>query len=184
MFEVELKARLNEAQPIEELLREKGFTVTKEVYERDCYFNAPDRNFALTDEALRLRHVTKVSGENSVLLTYKGPKRGGGIKSRVEHEAQLNDPETIETILLALGYKRIFEVKKKRLYYINGETTATVDYVEDLGKFIEIELQASNETEEYEATAEINTLRAELGVKQNDCTTKSYLEQLLELTNK
>lgn len=184
MFEVELKARLSEAHQIEEQLIEIGFLLIKEVYERDCYFNAPDRDFALTDEALRLRHVTDASGENSALLTYKGPKRGEGIKSRIEHEANLCDPATIESILLALHYKRVLEVKKKRLYYISGEFTVTIDYVEGLGKFIEIELQASNEVEECAAIEKINALGAKLSIQKNSYITKSYLEQLLELNNK
>ena len=52
----------------------------------DHYFNAPDRDFAQTDEAFRLRRIG--TGE---LLTYKGPKRDADTKTRTEVELRLAD---------------------------------------------------------------------------------------------
>ena len=52
--------------------------------ETDRYFNAPDRDFARTDEALRLRQAGRLN-----ILTYKGPKLDALSKTRSEIEAPL-----------------------------------------------------------------------------------------------
>ena len=52
----------------------------------DCYYAHPVRDFAASDEALRLRQV----GENNY-ITYKGPKLDTTTKTRREIEISLPD---------------------------------------------------------------------------------------------
>ena len=54
--------------------------------EADHYFNAPDRDFARTDEAFRLRRIGAAN-----FVTYKGPKRDAQRKMRTEIEVPLPD---------------------------------------------------------------------------------------------
>ena len=72
--------------------------------EADHYLNAPDRDFARTDEALRLRRI----GENT-FLTYKGPRRDAASKTRTEVEVPCPPGEaTAEAYLKlfrSLGYR-------------------------------------------------------------------------------
>ena len=90
MLEVELKFPLDDALSLRERLVSVGAEAKSMVVQSDAYFNHPARDFAQTDEALRIRTV----GDESV-VTYKGPKLGGSAKTRFELEFQL-DAKTSE----------------------------------------------------------------------------------------
>src|SRR5215208_5003779 len=81
MLEVEVKYRLSDPAAVEARLRAWGAIVVADHEEADHYLNAPDRDFARTDEAFRLRRI----GERN-LLTYKGPRLDATSKTRKEIE--------------------------------------------------------------------------------------------------
>src|SRR5262249_22673855 len=74
--------------------------------EADHYFNAPDRDFAITDEALRLRRVGLAN-----FVTYKGPKRDRLTKTRTEIEVPLAEGDRAAgdfvNLLKLLGYRPV-----------------------------------------------------------------------------
>src|SRR5262245_11702826 len=81
MLEVEVKYRLASTETVEARLREWGATVIADHAEADHYLNAPDRDFARTDEALRFRRIG-----DQTFLTYKGPRHDPKSKTRPELE--------------------------------------------------------------------------------------------------
>src|SRR5262245_2449607 len=84
MVEVEQKFRDVDFAVLERRLRELGAVEGKQREEADHYFNAPDRDFARTDEALRIRRIGSAN-----CVTYKGPKRDLQTKTRTEIEVPL-----------------------------------------------------------------------------------------------
>src|SRR5205085_2625708 len=56
-YEVEQKFRLSDLPGIDEKLRQLGAVDGPTVVQVDCYFRHPSRDFAQTDEALRIRTV-------------------------------------------------------------------------------------------------------------------------------
>ena len=120
---------------IDQIIKSAEFL--QEKYEEDIYFSSPIRDFKETDEALRVRY----SGENTI-LTYKGPKLDKISKSREEFEAFVSGD--IEEILQKLGYRMVLNVRKKRRVYAYREFTVSIDDVEDLGEYIEVELKSDN----------------------------------------
>jgi adenylate cyclase class 2 len=165
MLELEMKAKIDKYTRgrIDRILREAKFI--EEKVEEDIYFSSPIRDFRETDEALRIRY----SGENSI-LTYKGPKLDKISKSREEFEAFVSGE--IEEILQKLGYKKILNVRKKRKVYLYKDYTVSIDDVEDLGEYIEIELKSENlqDIKRIENLFEVLFLESER---------RSYLELLL-----
>jgi len=165
MLELEMKAKIDKYTRgrIDQILREAKFI--EEKVEEDIYFSSPIRDFRDTDEALRIRY----SGENSI-LTYKGPKLDKISKSREEFEAFVSGE--IEEILQKLGYKKILNVRKKRKVYLYKDYTVSIDDVEDLGEYIEIELKSENlqDIKRIENLFEVLFLESER---------RSYLELLL-----
>ena len=69
MYEVELKFDLKENERFIERLENMTVRFRDSMEQIDRYFSHPIRNFAQTDEALRLRQV----GEE-VKVTWKGPR--------------------------------------------------------------------------------------------------------------
>jgi adenylate cyclase class 2 len=167
MLEIEIKARIKSPKEIEKAIINQGGSFRMEVTEEDIYFSHPNRNFAKTDEALRLRAV-----EGKFYLTYKGPKLDKITKTREEFNIQVNDLENSNKILKSLGFEVVLPVKKKRRYLRLGAFDIMLDFVDGLGSFIEVEKKG-----EYNPQELIDFL-AGLGIYESE--TKSYLELALE----
>ncbi|UCG69619.1 MAG: class IV adenylate cyclase [Thermoplasmata archaeon] len=177
-IEIEAKAYTKNLKEIEQKIREIGAKQTWEGEQKDTYYNHPERDFAKTDEALRVREE-----DGKVILTYKGPKIDNLTKTREEIKVQVKDLSSILEILLKLGFKEVFKVKKHRKIFLLEDFKICLDSVENLGDFVEIETSVSSEVSE-EKISEIrdSILRTmeEWGLLELE--RKSYLELLLAKT--
>jgi adenylate cyclase class 2 len=178
--EIEMKFPVADFGPIEARLagmhaRPHGNPQT----EIDQYFNAPDRDFAQTDEAFRLRQV-----ESEYRITYKGPKRDQQTKTRTEIEVPLGDGDqagqACARLFIHLGYRPVAIIRKRRRTFQmeRGEFPVEIclDEVEGVGHFAEIEIVGSEESVER-AREVVQGLAQELGLR--DSERRSYLELLL-----
>lgn len=165
MLELEMKAKMDKYTKgrIDQILRRAEFL--EERIEDDVYFSSPIRDFKETDEALRVRY----SGDKAI-LTYKGPKLDKISKSREEYEAYVSGE--IEQILQKLGYTKLLNVKKKRKVYLYKDFTISIDAVEELGEFLEVELKSEN----LQDVKRIENLFDDLFLESER---RSYLELLL-----
>ena len=179
MLEIEVKYRLEDESAFRDALLALGAESDGIHNEQDRYFNAPDRDFAATDEALRLRSIDSMN-----VMTYKGPKRPGETKSREEIETLLmpgrESADEMGKILLKLGYRFVSVVRKEREgYAIPGEefsVHATIDRVEEVGTFAELEIVTDEEG--YER-AQIEVLAMAKRLNLTMVERRSYLELLL-----
>ncbi|HQR08295.1 MAG TPA: class IV adenylate cyclase [Gemmatales bacterium] len=176
MLEVEMKFKVTMPERIQEQLNIMGFLPGEKHFESDRYYNAPDRDFAQSDEALRIRQV----GDESQ-LTYKGPKQGAKGKVRTEHEVQLNEGSArmMHQILVDLRYKPSIEVNKERTFYrhlAQKDIEIAWDEVQGLGTYIELELKVP-EGDQAEALFCLQSLAESMGLRQEE--RRSYLELLL-----
>ena len=77
-----------------------------ELVQRDRYFNHPSRDFAQTDEALRIRTQGR-----ETRITYKGPIVDSQTKTRREIEipvgAHDGDDEKLAQVLVLLGFREV-----------------------------------------------------------------------------
>lgn len=173
MIEVEVKFRIENIKEVEEKM-EKMAELIIEKTEYDIYFNSPWKDFKKSDEALRIRRDTE--GTN---ITYKGPKIDSRTKSREEVKLDISDYRYGVELLKGLGFNPFGEVVKNRKIYDLEGATVTVDRVENLGEFLEIELQA-NDSEVDKKTEQIFSLAKKLGFSEEQSIRKSYLELLME----
>ena len=172
MLEVEAKFAVPDPGEVRARLTLQGVRMARRQQERDIYYNAPHRDFGETDEALRVRY-----DDTGVTVTYKGPKiRVGSAKAREEFNLSVASGETLETILSRTGFLRAAVVSKVREFYEIGDVTVTLDDVEGLGTFIEIEILTEEGGED--AARRIGAIAEDLGVEGPPIYT-SYLEMLL-----
>jgi adenylate cyclase class 2 len=179
MFEVELKFPLSDPGLVHKRLQEFGATPQPAVEQADLYFNHPCRDFAQTDEALRIRS----QGDRQV-LTYKSALVDSQTKTRREIEIVLGPAETrerISEVLTLLGFTSVFEVRKVRhpqhLTWRDREYEVAFDDVAGLGRFVEVETLADIQ-DRAAAIQDILALSSELGLSRPE--QRSYLRLLLE----
>ena len=155
---MEVEAKFPYREEVEERVREIAELII-EKYEQDVYFAHPCRDFAQTDEALRIRRDAE-----EVTVTYKGPKVDSETKSREEIKLKVDDFEAAREILEKLGFKAVAEVKKLRRIYGLGEAIICLDEVEGLGKYVEIEVEAEN----IEVKEKVFQIAERLGYSRNE----------------
>jgi 2-amino-4-hydroxy-6-hydroxymethyldihydropteridine diphosphokinase len=164
-FELEPKLRAlgAEAEPVERHV--------------DRYFNSPARDFAATDEALRLRSVGA-----ETILTYKGPKVDAATKTRFELEVpvEARHEQDLAEVLRRVGFREVRTVEKTRrpfgMRWRGRRMTVSIDAVAGLPPFIELETIAED-AEVDDARAALEALAEELGLANRE--RRSYLEMLL-----
>lgn len=185
MYEVEVKvpADLSAVRDRLQAVRAERFHALEQV---DTYYGAPDRDFAETDEALRTREERPLNNgdrePNDVVtkLTYKGPKVDAASKTRTEHETAVADPEELHGILVGLGYTPVETVRKERVFYEYDGYTVTLDRVDDVGSFVEVECELDAAGGVEEARDGAFAVLRELGLDPDTQIRRSYLGLLLD----
>jgi adenylate cyclase class 2 len=172
MLEVELKVKIPSLDPAREQLVRRNAQSCGKVHEHDVYYNAPHRDFSITDEAVRVRYT----GDHAV-VTYKGPKiKKFGLKAREELNFAVESGKIFETMLDRLGFTKTLEVNKWRETFRLGTASVSLDTVDGLGTFAEIEVIVENESDN--PTGQIGKIAKEIGV-DGEPILASYLELLL-----
>lgn len=183
MYEVELKFPARDLAALEQKLVGLAARFGDPIDQIDRYFAHPTRDFAKTDEALRLRRVGA-----DVAITWKGPRIDSSTKTRREIELPLAvvGPAGSRTLqdwtelLESLGFRQVMEVAKRRrparVPWHGSEVDVALDRVEGLGEFVELEVQA-RQGELPQARGVIESLATELGCGEQE--RRSYLELLL-----
>ena len=179
MIEVEVKAKIENFQDMEKKLEKLGAIKSKKEFQEDIYFNSPIVDFAKTDEALRIR-TTKENDSENIFITYKGPKIDSKSKTREEIEINIEDSAKCAKIFETLGFNKVRAVKKNRQYYKYENFEISLDDVEGLSPYMEIEIALEDGTDYNEAQNRIFELFSELGIEDGFERT-SYLELLEKL---
>jgi adenylate cyclase, class 2 len=176
MIEVEVKVRADHSK-VRPILEKIGASKIGIEEQSDTYFAAPYRDFAKTDEALRIRSLG-----GQAVLTYKGPKLDKVSKTREELETPVDEATTAK-IFQALGFLEAGIVRKKREIFNAGEIIVCLDAVEGLGEFLEVELDVEGEKYIKSARDQLFEFLAQLGLNEKDSIRTSYLEMVLEMKN-
>jgi adenylate cyclase class 2 len=163
------------------MARLRGLEATELEVQRqvDTYWRHPCRDFRATDEAFRIRQI-----DQDAVVTYKGARLPGGMKTRPEVELPLAEGtvEGWQTILKSLGFEVARQVSKTRrtwrVVHLNQTFTLARDEVDQLGCFVEIELLVDSLEDLPMAEQQIASLASLLGLDQP--VTRSYLGMLLD----
>lgn len=176
MLEAEVKLALDgdAVAALRARLASLGATPHGRHAQADTYFAHPQRDFRTTDEALRLR-----SEDGALRLTYKGPKLDPPRKTREEIEFALGTDHVTATALLErLGFRAAAVVRKRREELLlpgKFHATVSIDDVEGLGTFCEIEVAANDVAQ---GRARLEDVQLRLGLGGLAPIAESYLELL------
>lgn len=172
VIEVETKIEVQNLTEIAVRLRSLGAAYLGATSQYDTYLNAPHRDYAETDEALRVRET-----DSGTEITYKGPKQQkSGSKARTEITLAVAGAEDAIRLLTATGFYTSAVVKKEREEFSYCGTTIALDRVEGLGTYIEIEVLTDADIQA--ANTIIESVKKELQISGAHIP-ESYLELLL-----
>ncbi len=177
MIEVEVKAKINSFSEMEEKLENLGAVKSKSEFQEDIYFASPIVDFAKTDEALRIRTTN-----NDIFITYKGPKLNKDAKTRKEVEMSIESAAKAKDIFEEIGFREVRTVRKNRQYYRYENFEISLDDVEGLSPYMEIEIVLADGEDYTQAQDKIFKFFEKLGITDGFERT-SYLELLEKLNN-
>jgi adenylate cyclase class 2 len=136
--EIEAKLKVESLEDVRCKLVELGAEFMAEQLQKDFYFDDEDRTLTKTDQCLRLRREL-VDNSERFFLTYKGAKEEDQFKKRQEIDIEIEDPDSMEKMLIALGYNRVLVLEKKRKTWRYRDCVVALDELPSLGVFVEIE---------------------------------------------
>lgn len=178
-LEVEQKYRvLSHQEVLRRLVELQASELTPE-RQCDTYLQHPSRDFGVTGEAFRIREVNE-----DAVVTYKGARLAGAVKTRSEIEIALavNTQREWMQVWLALGFREVAQVRKQRRSFVipfeSTSLTIALDDVVRLGTFVEVEAIVHDRTTLPEIQQHILDVAKLLGL--NEVEPRSYLRQLLE----
>ena len=138
---VETEAKYSVANPtaMRAALLELGFTVQKEVSQRDEYYDLADESLSHLDYVIRVRREN-----GKIMFTFKGPRffTATADYSRLEFQFSVNE-EDLMTELQRHGLKQTWCLEKRTTDFRRGDEQVRVslDEVPEIGSFAEIEGQ-------------------------------------------
>jgi adenylate cyclase class 2 len=154
--------------------------------QKDHYFTPPPIRAIEKGSVLRIREE-KYEGEmKRVVLSYKTPNiLNTGVETREETEVEVvGDVQTVRELLERLQAKPLVSVTKERaeyaLTYEDVGFTVTLDRVETLGSFVEIELVSTQKGDVKQLIALGDQLAAELGLDLSKKISLGYHELMLK----
>ncbi|MDQ3666622.1 MAG: class IV adenylate cyclase, partial [Acidobacteriota bacterium] len=133
-IEIEKKYRLTKKQheSARRRLPEIGATLQSEEFEENTLYGG--KGLEVSRSVLRLRRVA-----DRAILTYKKSlPAASSIKHQREDETQVDDPEALNSILAALGFKPALIYEKRRETWVLGKAEIVIDEL-PFGLFMEIE---------------------------------------------
>ena len=179
MLEVEVKLKLEEFDSVAKKLVEMGYEKGTTIYEYDNYYNSDFNDLKAADKALRIRkHLNVENNALKFVLNYKGPKCDDYTMTREETQFEVPSLELGESVINGLGYKVAGHVEKTRIHYVKDGVKVCLDDVTDLGKFMEIEVMAGDDSGYDDAIRVINEILHGLGYTMEQTIRESYLSMI------
>ncbi len=182
-IEIELKFPLLNKDLVEGQLNAKA-TFIKESFQHDVYFNPPHKDFVKNMDNVCEWFRLRLSGD-SVQMNYKDwQPHDAKLKTHcIEYEANADSYDQLSKILHALNFEKLIEVKKTRKVWNLGDVEVSVDSVEGLGEFIEVEYKGKREDIES-VRSYLHEVISKIGAETSTLDVKGYPFLLLDLRTK
>lgn len=151
-------------------------------YQNDTYFSPlhfPFLGGEIDNECLRLRVINKkniLSYKKFIEATDKSPSHC------IEHEMEVNDVCNLKLILKDLRIEEVFTLKKKRINYFYKNIEVSLDKVDNLGYFIELEIK--NKSNTSEALKEMEILTKKFNISENLRNYEGYSYMLYKVESR
>lgn len=166
MKEIEIKLRAENTEKVIEQLEGKGCVFDSPIKQEDDIFiplTEPTVPVTLGTNVLRIRR----QGGKALFTLKQGQEL-----AKIERELEISDPETLEKIIVMLGFRKIARINKVRRKCKTDGVEICIDEVEGLGGFVEVEKITAEDPETVQR--ELLDFIARLGVDVSCRETVGY----------
>ena len=174
MYEVELKARVDDFEFIKSKLEEM-YDYKGKIHKFDSYMRRKgDKD--IINKVFRIR----IDNEGAV-VGYKDKKRQRGVEINIENEFGVTDPDLFIQLMEKMGFEVYVEKEKKGFLFKDSDISIELLNIKGLGNFIEIEkiLKNPNDSEIAKAEIEIREILERVGINKEKIESRYYIEMLL-----
>lgn len=139
-IEIEAKMKVPDLDATRGRLSEAGATHLGISMETNTFFDREDRSLFAADQGLRLRHTRQLESKSEAfVITFKGPRQHGELKSREEIEINVDSGADATALLIRLGFRPVLSFEKRRESWSLDGCEVELDEVPYLGAYVEIE---------------------------------------------
>lgn len=179
-LEIELKFPLTNAKSAAEYLDLEAQFV-REVFQYDVYFVPVHRNFIADIENVCEWLRVRVESDGTASFNYKNwLPHDEKVKTHcTEYETYVSSFDQLQKILLALNFNQLVEVKKTRKTWRLGEAEVSIDLVQNLGEFVELEYKGDG-LDVDGARSYLLAILSRIGAEVTSADLKGYPFLLLE----
>jgi adenylate cyclase class 2 len=138
--EIEAKMKVPDHGTVRARLADTDAQLKSAVLETNTFFDTKDHSLLAKDQGLRLRHSRDLQTHaEASLITFKGPRLQGQLKSREERELTVGNAKDAMALLESLGFSRVLTFQKRRETWLLHDCHVELDELPYLGTFVEIE---------------------------------------------
>lgn len=177
--EIEIKLPIFNGDEVIAFLQKNG-TFLHESSQLDEYYNLPHRDLLANPQDVTEWFRIRVSNGQAQINYKDFQPHGAKIKTHCkEYEANVDSYDHLSEILTALNFTKLVEVKKLRKSWDFQDAEISIDSVDGLGHFIEVEYRGDLD-DIAAARKYLFTVLERLGAKTGESDTKGYPWLMLE----
>lgn len=158
MLEIEAKVKVDSLDTIAQRLESLDAKLLDKLVQCDSYFDDPESSLLSADKGLRLRRQRSGDLER-VILTYKGKRGESKFKSRAEYEVEVDNHDSMVSILDGLGYKMSLGLEKRRQIWRIDDCQVCLDELPMLGFYVEVEASSESQIEDILEKLELSDIK-------------------------
>lgn len=178
--EIEIKVKIKNPEPTEQILQSKTKFI-KAKNQKDEYFVPKHKDFFSfkpATEFLRVRHEQDKDSLDYHLCHFA---EDGSLLKSDEYEVGIDNPEMMSIILKKLDMIKKITVTKHRKCFKYQDFEIVLDYIEELGYFLEVEIINFSDSESLEsANQRCYDVLKQLNIEYEKTTNIGYPSMILE----
>jgi len=181
MREIEIKLKVKDLDELEKKMTKVGCVFGKSFKQHDVIYSDKNNSRKFDEPiegniSIRIRY-----DEDSAKLTLK--KQKSYQMDCLEYETKIEDPKVFHNILETLGWTPECEVYKTRKKGKLGEYEVSLDIVEKLGSFVELEMMTDDNADPQKAREKLFEIMAQFGLSKSSEETDGYDIQIYKKQN-
>jgi adenylate cyclase class 2 len=146
-IEIEIQVKVDNVEPLREFLEASAKKV-KETRQVDEYFNPGHRDFLASSPVIEWLRLRDANGSVSVNYKHYHYDEDGKSQYCDEYETPVGDIKQMQQMFAALDIKSLVIVDKTRTIYLWENFEVSLDHVEGLGDFVEVEYKGEARAED------------------------------------